>query len=117
MAHSIERINRLIREEISELLLRYVKDPRLGGFIAITEVDTTPDLKSAKVYVSQFCESEKKQETLSTLTSASGFFRRELAKRLKLRYTPELIFQWDNSIEHGTHILEMIDKVVPDEEN
>jgi ribosome-binding factor A len=111
VAHRIERVNSLIRQEISDLLQRQVKDPRLGDFIAVTEVVTSPDLKFAKVFVSRIGNEEEKQEVLSVLTSASGFFRRELAKRLKLRYTPELSFQWDDSIERGDHLLQLIDKV------
>ena len=111
MAHRIERVNSLIRQEISDLLQRQVKDPRLGDFIAVTEVVTSPDLKFAKVFVSRIGNEKEKKEVLSVLTSASGFFRRELAKRLKLRYTPELSFQWDDSIERGDHLLQLIDKV------
>ena len=111
MAHRIERVNSLIRQEISELLQRQVKDPRLGKFIAVTEVSTSLDLKYAKVFVSSIGSQEEKQETLSVLASASGFFRRELARRLKLRYTPVLIFQWDDSIERGDHLSQLIDGV------
>jgi ribosome-binding factor A len=112
VAHRIERVNSLIRQEISELLQRQVKDPRLGDFIAVTEVATSADLKYAKVFVSQFgSERERQQKVLSGLASASGFFRRELAKRLKLRYVPELQFLWDNSIEQGDRISQLIDKV------
>jgi len=111
MAHRIEQVNSLIRQEISQLLQRQVKDPRLGNFIAVTEVSTSADLKQAKVFVSCMGSQEEKQETLSVLTSASGFFRRELAKRLKLRYIPVLNFQWDDSIERADHLLQLIDKV------
>ncbi len=116
MAHRIEQVNSLIRQEISQLLQRQVKDPRLGNFIAVTEVSTSADLKYAKVFVSRIGSEEEKQETLSVLASASGFFRRELAKRLKLRYTPELSFQWDDSIERGDHLLQLID-VITSEKN
>ncbi len=112
MAHRIERVNSLIRQEISELLQRQVKDPRLGNFVTVTEVVTSADLKYAKVFVSRIGNPEEKQEVLSVLASASGFFRRELAKRLKLRYTPELSFHWDDSIERGDRIQQLIDKVV-----
>jgi len=111
MAHRIERINSLIRQEISQLLQRQVKDPRLGNFIAVTEVSTSADLKHAKVFVSRIGSEEDKQETLSVLTAASGFFRKELARRLKLRSIPELSFQWDDSIERGDHLLQLIDEV------
>jgi ribosome-binding factor A len=111
VAHRIERINSLIRQELSELLQRQVKDPRLGNFIAVTEVNTTPDLKYARIYVSSLEEVENRQETMKALASAAGFFRTRLAKNLKMRYTPELIFQWDDSIERGDRLLRLIDEV------
>ena len=109
MAHRIERVNSLIRQEISELLQRQVKDPRLGNFISVTEVLTSPDLKYAKVFVSCIGSEEEKQKTLKTLTSASGFFRKELARRMKLRYVPELSFRWDDSIERGDRLSQLMD--------
>ena len=114
MSHRIERINQLIRQEISELLQRNVKDPRLSSFIAVTAVVTSSDLKQAKIFVSCICTEEEKHEIISGLTAASGFLRNELMKRLSLRRIPELTFQWDDSIERGTHLLELIDKVSTD---
>ena len=104
MTYRIERVNSLIRQEISQLLQRQVKDPRLGAFIAVTQVSTSADLKRAKVFVSHIGNEEEKQETLIALASASGFFRRELARRLKLRHVPEISFQWDDSIARGDHL-------------
>jgi len=114
MTRRIQRLNNLIRNEISELLQRQVKDPRLGSFVAVTEVSISPDLRYATILVSHIGSEEEKQETLSALTSASGFFRRELARRLRLRHIPELSFQWDDSIERGARLLELIDRVVSD---
>jgi len=114
MAHRIERVNSLIRQEISELLRRQVKDPRLGNFIAITSVSTSSDLRHAKVFVSRIGNEEEKQEMLSVLAAASGFFRNELAKRLRLRRIPELSFQRDDSIERGEYLLKIIDEVSTD---
>ena len=111
MAHRIERVNNLIRQEISELLQRQIKDPRLSSFIAVTNVDTSPDLKYAKIFVSCISSQEKKQEILSALAAASGFLRNELTRRLRLRRIPELNFYWDDSIERGAHLLELIDRV------
>jgi len=111
MAHRIERVNNLIRREISELLQRQVKDPRLGNFIAVTEVSASPDLRYAKIFVSCIGSMEERQETISALAAASGFFRNELGRRLKLRRIPELSFQWDDSIERGAHLLNLIDQV------
>ena len=115
MAHRIERVNSLIRQEISELLQRQVKDPRLGNFIAVTAVATSPDMKYAKVFVSRIGGDQEKQETLSVLASASGFFRKELTKRLRIRRVPELSFQWDDSIERGDRLSQLIDHVTSDE--
>ena len=116
MSHRIERVNQLIRQEISELLRREVKDPRLGGLISITEVDTSADLKYARVYVSCLGTEEDKKELLSTLSSAAGFFHNELMKRLSLRHIPLLDFRWDYSLEKGAHIQALIDKVTQEEQ-
>ena len=114
MAHRIERVNHLIRREISELLQRQVKDPRLGNFVAITEVSTSPDLRYAKVFVSFMGSEGEKQETLKGLEAATGFFRNKLAKNLRLRRIPELSFHWDDSIERGSHLLQLIDEISAD---
>ncbi len=115
MTHRIERVNSLIRQEISELLRRQVKDPRLGNLVTVTDVSTSPDLRHAKIFISRIgSNEEEKQETLSVLAAASGFFRNELAKRLRLRHIPELSFQWDDSIERGDYLLQLIDEVSTD---
>jgi ribosome-binding factor A len=111
MAHRIERVNQLIRHEISQLLQRQVKDPRLESFVAVTEVDTTPDLRYARVFVSYMGSQEERQEMLKGLEAAANFLRNQLARRLRLRRIPELSFAWDDSIERGTHLLQLIDEV------
>ena len=111
MAHRIQRVNSLIRHEISYLLKRQVKDPRLGAFIVVTEVSTSPDLRRAKLFVSHIGSEEEKKTTLHALASASRFLRRELGKRLDLPRIPELSFHWDNSIERGDRLLRLIDQV------
>jgi len=116
MTRRTERVNKLIRQEISELIQRHIKDPRLGGFVSVTEVFSSPDMKYARILVSSICSEDEKQETLSALASATGFIRNELGRRLKLRRVPGLSFEWDSSIERGAHILELIDKIVTDEE-
>jgi ribosome-binding factor A len=111
MSHRIERVNTLIRREISELIQQELRDPRLDEFIAVTEVDTSPDLKHAKIYISCMGGQQEEQKILGALRSAAGFLRTALANKIRLRYTPELHFIWDNSIEHGDHILRLIDEV------
>jgi ribosome-binding factor A len=110
--HRIERVNELIRAEISTLLLRETKDPRLSGYVSINAVETTPDLRHAKVLVSCVCKEEEKKDILEGLHHSSGFFRSEMAKHLKMRRMPELHFTWDTSIERGSNLLSYMDKVL-----
>ena len=111
MTRRISRLNSLIREEISDLLQRQVKDPQLDRFVSVTEISTSPDLSYAKVFVSIMGSEEEKRATLERLTAASGFFRKELSKRLTTRRVPELNFCQDNSIEQGAHLLEIIERI------
>lgn len=101
------RINEEIQKFLSEAI-RTVKDPRVHGLISVTHVDTTSDLKYAKIYVSVLDKSDAK-EVLKGLKSASGYLRRELGHALSLRATPELTFILDDSIDRGAHILELIE--------
>jgi ribosome-binding factor A len=110
--HRLEKVNQLIRAELSDMLLRETKDPRLSGYISVNAVQTTPDLRHAKVQVSCVCEEEKKIEILDALHHSSGFFRSTLARHLKMRRVPELHFVWDTSIERGSNLLAYMDKVV-----
>ena len=105
-SNRIGRINEEIQRELSSLI-RTVKDPRVSGMISITAVNTTPDLKFCKVYVSVLDKSDVAQ-VLKGLKSASGYLRRELGRSLNLRNTPELTFVRDDSIDQGAHILDML---------
>jgi len=108
-----ERINNLIRQEISGLLQQQVNDPRLTIFISVTNVSTSRDLRHAKVFVSALGNETTKREILQGFTAASGFLRKELARRLRIRHIPELSFHFDNSIERGAEILKLIEQVAP----
>ena len=116
MSHRVKRVNHVIREEISEILRRQILDPRLNSFVTVTEVATSADLKQAKVYVSIMGSEEEEEEAFNALNRASGFFHRELKGRLTLRHVPELSFHRDNSIEHGTRLLQLIDDVIHKED-
>lgn len=107
--YRIVRINDDIKRELSELIPT-LKDPRVRGLISITRVDTTADLRYCKVYVSALDKSNVK-DMIRGLKSASGYLRRELAKRMTLRYTPELIFTPDDSIDQGNRVLGMLGKL------
>ena len=103
----IGRVNEEIQRELSTLL-RSLKDPRLqSGLLTITHVDTTSDLRYSKIYVSALDKSQEK-DMMKGLKSASGYLRRELGAAINLRYTPELQFIADDSIQQGAHILEML---------
>jgi len=105
-SNRIGRINEEIQRELASLIPN-VKDPRVTGMISVTAVDTTPDLRYAKVYISVLDKSDSSQ-VLKGLKSASGWLRRELGHALQLRYTPELTFVRDDSIDKGAHILDML---------
>ena len=107
------RINDLIRKEISELIIREVRDPRLGCLLSVTEVRTTPDLRHARVFISAMGSEAEKRQVDEGLAAAAGFLRRSLGDRLSLRYIPELTFKRDDSIERGTRLLEIIEDVAP----
>lgn len=111
MARRLERVNALIRQEISELLQFEVNDPRLSGFISVTGVTTASDLSQAKVFVSGIYSVEDRVAVMEALDAASGFMRSKLADRLDLRRIPRLDFEWDNSIEQGARILQIMDNL------
>ena len=107
-SNRIHRINDEIQRELASQI-RNLKDTRVSGMVSITRVDTTNDLRYARVYVSVL-EKTREADVLKGLKSASGFLRRELGHALQLRYTPELQFTGDDSIQHGAHILELLRK-------
>ena len=99
----LDRVNQLIKEEVSLLLQRELKDPRLG-FVSVTDVETSKDLRQAKVYVSVLGGDEQWKASMAALTSARGFIRNWLRQHLDLRVTPELDFRPDHSMEHAARI-------------
>ena len=106
-SNRIGRINEEVQKELASLI-RNLKDPRVQDtMISITHVETTPDLRYAKVYAS-FLQEEKAKDALKGLKSASGYLRREIGNRLNLRYTPELIFELDPSLIRGAHISKLL---------
>lgn len=96
------RVSDLIKEEVAEIIMHKLKDPRLG-FVTVTEARVSDDLRHAKIYISVFEES-KKDETLKILTSSAKFIRSQLARRVKIKFIPDIIFRFDESIEYGARI-------------
>ncbi|OQY25135.1 MAG: ribosome-binding factor A [Desulfobacteraceae bacterium 4572_35.2] len=104
------RVGELIQKELSDIILRGLRDPRVG-FVTIMSVDVTSDLRMARVYFTVMGEESDSEETQKGLESASAYLRRELGKRIKLRHVPELLFKFDNSIAYGNHIESIIRKI------
>jgi len=111
MTRRNERTSRLIQREISGLLEHQVNDPRLSTLISVTQVSLSPDLKHAKVYVSILGDEANKRDMLAGFNTASGFLRKELASHLRLKFTPQLSFHYDDSIEQGARLLKLIAQV------
>lgn len=111
MTRRTERLNHLIQSEISELLRTHINDPRISGLVSITGVEISKDLKNARVSISALGNNLDRDALLKGFNSASGFLRRELAHRLNIRVTPELSFEFDDSIERGVRMVSLIDQV------
>ena len=111
MSRRTERLNHLLRQEITDLLQREAKDPRLSVMVSITRVSVSADMHYAKVFVSVMGTEEEKKGLLAGLHAASGFLRRELASRLSLRYTPDLSFVYDDTMEQAGKVIQLIDQV------
>lgn len=116
MASNNNRMNKIdeeLRREISNIISYELKNPHLTGLISVSKVKTTPDLRFAKVYVTMINEKSKK-ENLSILKQSSGYIRSGIAKKINLRYTPELIFEFDESLEYGSKIDEILKDITKD---
>ncbi len=112
MVDRINRISEEIRKEVSGIIQNELKDPRLPKFISVTGVNVTKDLRYAKIYISVLGNDEEKKSAVNGLKSAAGFIRREIGHRMQLRYTPEMLFELDNSIEQGAYISKLINETV-----
>ncbi len=108
--HKKNRTNEDIKREIAAII-RELKDPRLPSLVTVTAVNVTPDLKFAKVYVSVFGDKTVADNAMAALKAAAGFVRMQLSHRIKIRYTPEITFVFDNSIAFGAHISSVINEI------
>ena len=114
MVQRAQKVAQLIQEEIGRLIQRGVKDPRIG-FVTVTDVEVSEDLRHANVYVSVYGSDKAKEDSLAGLESAKGFIRSELGKHLRLRHTPELNFKYDQSVEYGARINKVINDLKREE--
>ena len=103
----IEKLQELIKQETSKMLLYDIKDPRIG-FVTVTDVEMTGDLREAKIFVSIMGNEEQIKDTMQGLQSALGFVRREIGKRIRLRFTPEISFAPDKSLDYSEHIQKIL---------
>lgn len=105
-----EKLQEFIKEEVSLIIQRQLKDPRIG-FVSVTDVEVSVDLRHARIFVSVLGDEEAKTKTMAGLQSARRFIRGELGKRMQVRYTPELNFRLDDSIERGTRVVSLLREV------
>jgi ribosome-binding factor A len=111
MSNRAQRVAGVMKRELAQLLARRLRDPRLTGLVSVTDVEVSNDLSVAKVYVSILETGETREQTLRALESASGFVRSELAHALGLREVPEIRFKFDDSIERGSRVEELLRKI------
>ena len=110
----IKRVNNELRHIISDLMLREMKDPRIG-FVSITDVVTSKDLKTARIYVSVMESEERRREIVQILNSASSFLRLRIRETARLRTVPQISFFLDNSIERGVRVTHLINEIIEEE--
>ena len=111
------RINEEVHRELSNIIRSEIKDPRINPMTSVVAVEVAPDLKSAKAYISVLGDEKSQKDTLAGLNSAEGYIRRELAKSVNLRNTPQIRFIMDQSIEYGVNMSKMIDDVCEQDES
>ncbi len=108
----VSRVSSLIKREVSQMLIHDIKDDRVGaGMVSVTDVDVSHDLQHAKIFVSIYGTQEAKEETMEGLKASTGFVRRELGHRIRLRRTPEVIFLEDRSLERGDRMLNLLNQI------
>ncbi len=105
------RINTEVMKELSLIIREEIKDPRINDMLSVVSVEVAPDLKTCKAYISVLGDEESQKDTIEGLNSAAGFIRKELARRVNLRNTPEIKFFMDQSIEYGVKMSKLIDEV------
>ncbi|PZC47177.1 MAG: ribosome-binding factor A [Chloroflexi bacterium] len=108
----MDRVNSALRQEISSVISTVLKDPKVASIVSVIDVDTTKDLRSAKVYISIYGDTDSKRTTIKVLNNASGFISKSISKNLKIRSTPTLKFRIDNSISDGSLLTQKINQIV-----
>ena len=112
----VEKVQELMKQEVSDIIFNELKDPRIG-FVTVTSVTCTEDLREAKIYVSVMGDEKKARDTLNGLNSSLGFVRREIGKRIRLRFTPEINFALDTSLNYSDHIQRLLNEIHEEQPN
>lgn len=112
----LSRLQEAIKEEVSQIIQFELKDPRIG-LVTVTSVDISPDLRQARIFLTVLGSSEDQKESLAGLDSAKGFIRSELGKRVKMKFTPQIEFKIDESVEEGIRISKLIDRLHKEEKS
>lgn len=116
MSHRSGRLSEAIKKEVSSIIQQELKDPRIG-FASITSVNVTGDLRYATIYISVLGDENQTKDTITALKRAQGYIRTEIGRRIKLRYTPEILFELDDSISHGAKVMKLLREVNKEGEN
>jgi ribosome-binding factor A len=110
------RVGEQMKKELSDIIGRKIKDPRIG-FVTVTDVELTGDLQQAKVFITVLGDEKQKNDTMKALAKAKGFIRSEIGQRIRLRKTPDLIFEFDESIDYGNRIEKLLKEIGSEESN
>lgn len=102
------RLGETIKEEVARIIREDLKDPRIGGFVTVTGVEVSEDLRTSKIYVSILGSAEEVKSSMEALNNATGYIRSEIGKIVHIRHVPEIAFKYDKSIEHGAHISKLL---------
>ncbi|MDP4083077.1 MAG: 30S ribosome-binding factor RbfA [Bacillota bacterium] len=116
MSLRANRVGEQMKKELGDIIGRKIKDPRIG-FVTVTDVQVTGDLQQAKVFISVLGDDEQKENTLKGLAKAKGFIRTEIGHRIRLRKTPEIIFEFDESVDYGNRIESLLHQLHSEEKN
>lgn len=111
MVSRVEKVRKALIREVSNLVRSSLKDPRISGIISITDVELSSDCRHAKVFVSIFGSEDERQNSMEALESSAGFIRSEIGKRIPMRFTPEILFRLDDSLERGSRVTQILEKI------
>lgn len=111
MVSRTDKVRKALIREVSDLLQRGIKDPRISGIVSVTDIDLSADCRYARIFVSVFGTEEDQKKTMDALESSTGFIRSEVSKRIQMRFAPEIKFKIDDSLERGARVTTILEKI------